>query len=56
MTNLTTEEKEELKSISNKRFTDIGHSPTDYELTKQEFIQHEKEVKEYLRANGRYND
>ena len=46
------EEKEKLKKIPKEDFEAIGHKEDDYELTFKEFKQHEKEVKEYLKANG----
>jgi len=53
---LTELEKEELKDLEDARFFEIGHEPTDYEMSKAEFIEHEKKIQEYLKANGRHNN
>lgn len=56
MRDLTTNQKDELRAMEEDRFTFIGHAREDFELTKDEFIEHEKKIQEYLKANGRYNN
>lgn len=45
-------EKEKLKEIPDTDFLAIGHDPRDYELDYDSFKEHERLVKEYLRANN----
>lgn len=50
---LTRAQKDELKKIPMERFEAIGHKQNDEEMTKEEFLKHEAEVKKYLEANKR---
>jgi len=47
----TEEEKEKLKEIPKEDFEAIGHKFDDYELDYPSFKQHEREIKEYIKAN-----
>jgi len=45
-------EKDKLKEIPNEKFEEIGHKCDDYEMDKESFLEHYKQVKAYLEANN----